>query len=375
MFIMTKKKLDDKELAMARIRQSRTTMLAKHPFFGDLAYSMQIKIDDTLNPPTAATDGDDLYYHPAFIKSLKDSEVVFVTGHEVLHAALDHVHRKGNRDPQGWNVACDIVVNQLLIDNGVGSMPPDLIYDPDLYRRGGGMVTKIYDLLPKNDKRKAMDDFKPGGKPDPARAAKMRARLQKALQVAKEAGTVSGSLEAFVEGATAVKVPWEQYLREFMSATRDDRTYARRNRRYAALDVILPARDGEKIGPIVFGIDCSGSTDDVMIAQCGAEIQSIVDDLQPDSVHVVYWDTEVKKVEVYKPGEQINVKAYGRGGTRPQCVFEYLAKENIVPDKAIIATDLEFYGDIGPEPEYPVMWAVMQGNKTNIAWGEVLVVD
>lgn len=369
------KKVDEKEAVLKRLKQARIRLLANHPFFGDLAFGMKMNIDDTLNPPTAATDGDDLYYHPAFVKTLKDQELVFVTGHEVLHVALDHVHRRGNRDPQRWNIACDIVVNQLLADNRVGSMPTDLIYDPLLFNKGGGAVAKIYDLLPKNDKRKAMDDFKPGGKPDPTRAAKMRAKLQKALQTAREAGSVSGSLEAFVEGATAVKVRWEDHLREFMTAIKDDRTYARRNRRYAALDVILPGRDGEKIGPIVFGIDCSGSTDDVMIAQCGAEIQSIVDELQPEAVHVIYWDTTVKKMETYKPGEQINVKAYGRGGTRPQCVFEYLEKHDIVPDKAIIATDLWFDDNIGPEPAYPVMWAVMQGNKTNIAWGEVLVVD
>lgn len=375
---MSKKKEEAKEKALASIRRSRIDLLSNHPFFGSLAMGMKITIDDTLDPPTAATDGDDLYYHPDFINQLKPPEVTFVTGHEVLHAALDHVHRIGARDPGRWNVACDIVANQLLLENGVGSMPSGGIYDPALYAKGGGMVAKIYDLLPKNDKRKAMDNFKPGPpgkKPDPGRAAKARARLQKALQAAKEAGKSSGSLEAFVEGATETKVPWEQYLREFMTAVKDDRTYARRNRRYAALDVILPGRDGSKIGPIGFAIDCSGSTDDKMIAQCGSEIQSIADELQPEVIYVVYWDTTVKKVEIIKPGEPINVKAYGRGGTDPRCIWKWFEDNDVVPEKVIVATDLCFGGDIGAEPDYPVMWAVMQGNLTNVAFGEVLVVD
>lgn len=374
---------------MKRIRTARMQLLAKHPFFGDLAFGLPIKWDENLNPPTAATNGVDIIFHPGFVEKLPMDELVFVLAHEVMHPALLHILRFGNRDLKRWNVACDIVVNYLLAQAGIGKMPSFGIYEPSLYLAGQGKVEKIYDLLPKqpedynepgegngNGKYGSMDAMlEPSADKQEEMAANWRNKLHQALQTAKKAGNVPGGIEAFVEEMTKPKVSWREKLRSFIMTTRGtDRTWAKRNRRYASMDLSLPGNYGEKMGEIAVFIDCSGSTDDEMIAQCGQEIASIQEELRPEKVHVMYFDTDVKKHEEYEPDEPLTIKAYGRGGTCFRTCFEYLDANGINPESCIVMTDL-CCDDFGPKPDYPVMWCVLQGNLDQAPWGEVLVVE
>lgn len=347
-------------------------LLSNHPFFGDLAFNMPIEIDDTLNPPTAATDGEGLYFHPDFVNSLTDKQLTFVTGHEVLHCALMHLDRRGDRTPMRFNVAADIICNQLLVDNNVGEMPNDMIFDPHLYHRGGGMVTKIYDLLPEDDPRQSFDDFKPGKPGKQPCPHKMRGKLQQALESAKAAGSMSGSLEAFVEAVTDDTVSWEDELFAEVTACRGtDRTYTKRHRRYAALDVLMPGTYGEQMGDLVFAIDCSGSTSNHMVARCANEIQRAMDTLRPERTHVIYWDTDIKKVETYGPDDTLDVRAYGRGGTDPNCIWRYIEDEGIDVAHCIVATD-GYVGDFGSAPDYPVIWCIMESPVNSAPFGKVI---
>jgi predicted metal-dependent peptidase len=382
--IVANKKQEKEEEAMRSIRRARTELMSSHPFWGDLAFGMPIKIDSTLVPPTAATDGEGLYYHPDFVKTLTKDELVFVTGHEVLHAALLHVTRRGDRNPMKWNIACDIVVNHLLAQNCVGKMPKDLIFDPSLYAQGEGLVSRIYDLLPnkpENYPKQAMDDFKQGegaSKATPQELAnKWRGKLARAQEVAKQAGKMPSNLDIFVDQIVSETVAWEEEIfNEITSNKGDDRTYAKRNRRTASLDVLLPGKYGEKMGDLVFAIDCSGSTSNEMVARCANEIERAMRVLRPEKTHVIYWDTSVKKVEVYEPDDELNVRAYGRGGTSVGCVFDYIEENNIDPQHCIIATDLAFGGDFGSsEPDYPVIWCIMESKRTGAPFGKEIHTD
>lgn len=369
-----------------KFMRARMKLLADHPFFGDLAYQLPIIWDDTLNPPTAATNGKYIKFHPAFVDTISHEELVFLIAHEVMHPALMHILRRGNRDPHGWNVACDIVVNQLLIESGVGKMPNGGIQDWELYHKGEGKADKIYDLLPEqeygapgsggvggNGSLDAMEDVADGDKE--ATAADWRNKLQSAVQTAKAAGKLPGSIEQFVENMTNPKVAWQDKLRNFVMTTRgSDRTWAKPNRRYLSSGISLPGTYGETMGELVFAIDCSGSTSDEMVGQCGGEIASIQEELRPEKIHVLYFDTEVKKHEEFEPDDPLQVKVHGRGGTCFRTIFEYIDKAGISPENVVVATDL-YCHDFGPKPDYPVMWCVMESCARKAPWGDILVVD
>lgn len=105
------------------IVKARIKLLLEKPFYGHLATRL-IVVDATSWCKTAATDGRHLFYNRDFIKSLKRPELMFLLAHEVLHCVLDHLGRRGSRDKDLYNVACDLLINWILRngDNKVGEM-------------------------------------------------------------------------------------------------------------------------------------------------------------------------------------------------------------------------------------------------------------
>ncbi len=104
-----------------KIVTARVSLLLKKPFFGNMA--TRLKLIEKPEIRTAATDGRHLWYAPAFIDRLDVKQVEFLLAHEVLHVAFEHMLRRGDRDPSGWNVAADYAINQILDDEGIGSKP------------------------------------------------------------------------------------------------------------------------------------------------------------------------------------------------------------------------------------------------------------
>ena len=79
---------------------------------------------------TAVTDGQAIYYDPAFFASLDSDGIAAVLLHEVLHCALRHPSRCGRRNPKLWNFAADIVVNGVIAEHGRFKLPNRLPSTP-----------------------------------------------------------------------------------------------------------------------------------------------------------------------------------------------------------------------------------------------------
>ena len=80
-----------------------------------------------------------MIYNKKFVESLEFEELMFVDLHEIAHVALMHVSRRKNRDPELWNIACDLYANRLLAEefdiipgetdsNGLIKFLPDALY-------------------------------------------------------------------------------------------------------------------------------------------------------------------------------------------------------------------------------------------------------
>lgn len=124
------------------ISASLLRLRMKSPFFATLA--LFARFLPTQQLPTLATDGKDIFFNPNFLRSLPPAQQDAVLLHEVLHAALLHVVRRGNREAQIWNIAADIVVNGMIIQQGCFELPPDALRDPKLEHLS---VEEIYELL------------------------------------------------------------------------------------------------------------------------------------------------------------------------------------------------------------------------------------
>ena len=109
-----------------KLTRARTQLLLNQPFFGTLGLRLKL-VPGSL--PTMATDGSRIVYNSAFVGELKPAELEGVLAHEVLHCALGHHCRRGERDPELWNEAADLAINPILLGNGL-TLPAGALIDP-----------------------------------------------------------------------------------------------------------------------------------------------------------------------------------------------------------------------------------------------------
>lgn len=150
---------DDSEKSnQARIKVNKALIWINinRGFFARLLANLNIYGSTELNPPTMATNGLNIVYHPDFVLSQSDAAIRFVLCHEILHCVGDHMSRRGNRDPLVWNYAADYAINPILNAESSGTVFNWPLND-DGTRMGlyeekyeGMRAEDIYDLLIEN---------------------------------------------------------------------------------------------------------------------------------------------------------------------------------------------------------------------------------
>ena len=185
--------------------------------------------------------------------------------------------------------------------------------------------------------------------------------------------TMAQIMDRLFNDLLAPKVDWREQLREFVTSicrARDTSSWRRVNRRYIGQDIYMPSLIGETIGPIVIGIDTSGSIEANALRTFMSEVKAIAEEVKPERVHLMYWDTKVAAHEVYEQGQLDGLVATtrpkGGGGTNPTCVLDYIKQNSIKPECIIILTDGEVGNDWGTDWPAPVLW-VIAGRKDIVA--------
>jgi predicted metal-dependent peptidase len=367
-----------------KLAKAKTALILTYPFFGTLAMKMPFSLSEEI--PTAATNGKWVKFNPHFLDDLSDEEATFVVAHEIMHPALEHNYRRLERNPKKWNQAGDYVINQVLNDDNVGKMPEGCLFDTNLYNAGGQSTDGIYNLLPEppdegeggeggGDGNPLDGDCQDGdGSPQEReqQAREWRVNVAQAAQSAKMMGKLSAGVERLVDEILNPKVDWRTVLQQFVVRIKDEnRSYARPNRRFIDWNIIMPSRDGEALGPLLFGVDCSGSVGQKETDQYAAEIIVVQQDHNPEVIHIVYFDSEVSHYDKFQRGEEVVIKPHGGGGTAFSPIFEYAQEHGIEPVACVVLTDL-CCNDFGDAPDYPVLWVSTRSSKA--PWGQVVMV-
>ena len=368
-----------------KLTKARARLIMSQPFFASLVCNLPMIESSDINPPTMCTNSQYIKFHPEFVEKCSLYEVVFVLCHEVMHCALMHMYRRGQRHPVVWNVAADFVVNDLLIKENIGSMPKGALHDPRKVAAGGGTTDGVYDLIYQEleqqgafkgagglpDQFDNCEDFE-GSEAEKTQAeAEMKIAVQQAANAAKMCGKLGGALERFVSEALRPQVDWKAVLRRFVSSkAKIERSYARPKRRFLADDLYLPALGGEKLGEICVAVDCSGSIDDKEIQEFAAEIKAIHEDLKPSRLHVIYWHSDVSRHDIFEEHDELVIKPNGSGGTEFAPMLEYMVYNGIEPTCCVVLTDL-CIGSFGEDPGYPVLWCSTYNSTA--PFGEVIL--
>jgi predicted metal-dependent peptidase len=385
--------IDQKAIAR-KITAARTALVLDQPFFGVLA--LRLRLVEDPSQPTAWVDGRSLGYNPSFVEGLSHSGLVALIAHEVMHCACGHPWRRGQRDAQRWNVACDHAVNPILDDAGF-TLPAGEKRVAEFRGKGAEW---IYDRLPAPEQQDDQDDQEgaegaeqgqdagqddPGDAPcelgevrdapaeaseDSATDGDWQAAVQQAARVAASQGKLGGGLDRFAESCAAPRVDWRSALHRWVQQTASaDYAWSRPSTRYLARGLYLPALRSEAMGPLVVALDTSGSIDAVLLAQFEAELRSIVDEMQPARVVVLCCDTAIRARSEFEPGAPVELRPIGGGGTQFEPVFDAVAEMDEQPACVVFFTDLRPWS-WPAEPEVPVLWAATQPGAA--PFGEVL---
>ena len=66
-----------------------------------------------------------------------------VIAHEVMHCALGHIARRDGREVEQWNVACDLVINPLLLESNF-VLPDGALVDQNFMGMGAEELRTFY---------------------------------------------------------------------------------------------------------------------------------------------------------------------------------------------------------------------------------------
>ena len=381
---------------------ARVGLLLKASFFGNLATRLKLVNADEWCA-TAATDGRNFYYNSRFIKMLRPKEIEFLFGHEVLHCVYDHNGRRGDRDPQLFNIAADYCVNADLIKHKVGEKITTVpcLYDP---KYDGMSSEEIYDILyekaDKIDIGKLLDqmidehldgegddgedgkdgDKKGKGRPtlsDEDRQA-IRDEIKEAMLAAAAttdgAGNLPAGVKRLIKDLTEPQMNWRELLRMQLESTiKSDFTWMRASRKGWHMDAVMPGMKLDPMIDIAIALDASGSISETMLKEFMSEIQGIMDSFPAYKIHVITFDTRAYNPAQYDSDNLDDICDYevkGGGGTDFDCIFKYLKDNEIEPKRLVVFTDGYPCGSWGDENYADTVW-ILHGTTTIVPpWGQ-----
>ena len=140
-----------------RVSDGVTELLRKQPFFGSLALRLPLRADPSRE--TLASDGREIRYSPRWVAATDAHLIETAMARVVMACALKHHTRRGERDPERWQMASQLVTHALIRDAGF-ALPPDA------GALEGVSVEEAYDRLPEpqdDDSGSDGDSPPPGG--------------------------------------------------------------------------------------------------------------------------------------------------------------------------------------------------------------------
>ena len=378
--------------------------LMRNPKFAMWSGIMMVgKTELSDDVPTACTDGRDELYGREFVKGLTDKELGFVILHENMHKALRHLviwRKLWDDNKQLANMACDHVINLMIYNSDPGEQYVEHprkdgkrigMFDT---RFAGMNAKQVFDILKQEQDDGGSDGG--GGFDDhdwegaKSLSAEEKKELEREIDQAirqgmmahqKAVGSKGGDLSRELGDLLEPQVDWREVLREFVKSicnARDTSSWRRVNRRFIGSDIYMPTMVGERIGSIAIGVDTSGSIGGKEINRFLSEVKSIAEDVRPEKIDLIYWDSRVASHEVYEADDMANIvsstKPKGGGGTDPRAMMHYLKDERIEPECIIMLTDGEI-GDWGSDWSAPIMWVVCnsyRGSKITAPVGKTV---
>ncbi|MBR7164800.1 MAG: hypothetical protein IKD18_00840, partial [Clostridia bacterium] len=290
-----------------RLIDTRASILQESPFFGRLLMHLPLGFASC---GTAYTDMKRIVFDPDFAERLENEELKFVLLHETFHCILKHCTRMGGKIPFLYNVACDVVVNSLLLkvlgrDQMKIGGSPVMHLAPDGKEGAEYTAEEIYQMLLSDEGEKwrqqygtCLDDheiWKDCGS-DSLLEEEWNRHLRRASRLAGKESGIPDALQRLVSKVnTQPKINWRQVLSDFIRTCRSDYTFSPPDRRYGH-EVILPSFqedvEGNGVEGIWFVVDTSGSVSDKALGYVLEEVKASLSQLDRVRGYLSYFDAK-----------------------------------------------------------------------------------
>ena len=366
---LTDEQLDEMNVDVyERIITARIGLLLRHPFFGNMATRLKVQRADWL--PTAAVDGRNLFYNVQFFNAMNNKEIEFVLAHEILHMVFDHLTRREDRDPRLYNIACDYIVNNLLVDDRIGTIPSivncfqdfkyrgwasEAVYD-DLYEQAkqngeeylkqlGEMLDEHIDWEGEGDEG---DEGEGKGRPTYSKAERdaIKDEIKEAMIQASQsagAGNTPVGVQRLIKELTEPKMNWRELIQQQIQSTiKSDYTFSRPSRKGWHTGAILPGMNFDETIDICVAIDMSGSIGNAQAADFLGEVKGIMDQFKDYKIKIWCFDTSVYNEDDFAGDDGREITEYeikGGGGTDFDANWNYMKENGIQPKRFIMFTD------------------------------------
>ena len=360
------------KLIRARVGLNKT-----HPFFARM--TMTLVFVEQAEVKTMGVDKYGVcYYNPEFVDKLTSTQLMAVLCHEVAHCMLEHMTRGEKKHHMIYNIAGDLVINDMLLQNGF-DLPKDCLLPnnhkyklkyngdkeleiEDINKKGADTIyQEIKDAVGKdksgdgsgNGMQQGFDKHMYSDSNGKDKANKnvqhrdadyWKGKVVESAMASKMAGKSPAGMERIIDNLLNPKMSWQQLLQRFVrNRIPYDYTWRRPSKKFHSTGIYLPktTKEGVKIALL---IDTSGSVSKEDLEKVFSEMKGIVSNVVGLEMNVYFHDTKMYEgKKLTNPSladiHQAILDSKGGGGTDFKTAYKYLEDNEKDLDMVVHFTD------------------------------------
>lgn len=374
-----------------KISQAKAKLLVDYPYFGTLASKIDVVINDDIE--AFKSDGKKVEINSDYLQELELSEMEFIFANGAMHASLAHEARKNSRSGWLWQMATDMAINDMLVENGL-----DMPYGAEYRKRFSGLYAEeIYaelkaDILRDDEdleyEADNADDVQDNNSSDTQEQNSESPQTQEELQeeilqeqlLAEEAisllesefkkGEAPREIERFFKLDFFGKIDWREELKSALDRYfRDDYTLLPPSKKLLSYGIYLPSSISQTFR-LVIAIDSSGSVDEKLLSEFLSEVNFLMSLVHNYQIELLVCDDKIRSHKTFYSGDSLEVKLEGGGATDFSPIFEFCQREFDDVKLLLYFTDLDgFFPKI--VPSYEVKWVTLKEKET--PFGELII--
>ncbi len=396
-----------------KISQAKAKLLVDYPYFGTLASKLELVLNEDIE--AFKSDGKKLEYSSSFLEEAEISELEFVLANGAMHISLSHENRKNKRSGWLWQMATDMAINDMLVENGLDrpnaaqyrvrfkGMYAEEIYaelKSDILRDDEDLEYEADDAddIENNDDSKSEEKEVNSSTSNEEEEVTSLDKLEELKQevsttdkylqeeilkeqlLAEEAisllesefykGEAPTHIDRFFKLDFLGKIDWRDELKSALDRYfRDDYLLIPPNKKFLSQGIYLPSTTSQTFR-LVIAVDSSGSVDEELLGQFLSEVNFLMSLVSHYQIELIVCDEKIHSHRTFFSGESLEVDIKGGSGTNFRPVFEFIENEFADVKLLLYFTDLKGKFPLS-EPNYNVKW--ISSKEEEIPFGEIIL--